>query len=32
MKLGAQVYSVRDSIQTLEDYGNTLKKLKQQRK
>ena len=28
MKLGAQVYSVRDSIQTLEDYGNTLKKLK----
>ena len=28
MKLGAQVYSVRKYIQTPEDYGNTLKKLK----
>lgn len=28
MKLGAQVYSVRDSIQTPEAYGKTMKKLK----
>lgn len=28
MKLGAQVYSVRKYIQTMEDYGHTLKKLK----
>ena len=28
MKLGAQVYSIRNYIQTPEDYGNTLKKLK----
>ena len=28
MKLGAQVYSVRDYIQTPEDYRNTLKQLK----
>lgn len=28
MKLGAQVYSVRNYIQTPEAYGNTLKKLK----
>ena len=28
MKLGAQVYSVRNSIQTMEDYGETMKKLK----
>lgn len=28
MKLGAQVYSVRKYIQSLEDYGQTMKKLK----
>ena len=28
MKLGAQVYSVRNHIKTIEDYGNTLKTLK----
>lgn len=28
MKLGAQVYSVRNYIQTIADYGNTLRKLK----
>lgn len=28
MKLGAQVYSVRNYIQNPEDYGNTLKQLK----
>lgn len=28
MKLGAQVYSVRKYIQTMADYGSTLKKLK----
>ena len=28
MKLGAQIYSVRNYIQTPEAYANTLKKLK----
>lgn len=28
MKLGAQVYSVRNSIQTMDTYGETMKKLK----